>query len=64
MLNKIEEANLKLIEKRDSGKFLISSQDVKALYPSLEIKEASEIIRKSIVETEILNVIAIVIASG
>ena len=48
MLNHIEKANIKLRTTGKKKKFILASQDVKALYPSLEMGKSSEIVRNVI----------------
>ena len=69
MLNRIQMTNEKLKE-AGSKKFILASQDVKALYPSLHITKSAEIVMKAVEASEIqvegvdMKWVSLVVAMG
>ena len=52
MLHNISETN-KILRRAGDKKFILASQDVKALYPSLHIGESAEIVRQAVESSEV-----------
>ena len=53
MLNHIKVTNDKLKTAGGSKKYILASPDVKALYPSLNMGQSAEIVRKAVENSEV-----------